>query len=467
MSTNNPGPGQPVRAAQRLVVLLAAGGAVMAGGPHPAAQQTTGADARRVFAPVPVSLRVLADNVYQATGNGNSHLIHTSEGNVVFDTGNAFAGQADDHYRLLRDAAPGPLRYVIYSHSHPDHTGGHPYWIDEGPEIIVHREFEEERRYTQALSRFGGRRLRRLRPAPAPAAGTGQPPQRTGQPPRQRPITPDILVGDQDYVFDLGGVRFEVLSTPGAEGADNVSLWLPARRILFTGDTLGFLWDGFPNIFTMRGEKVRRPMEYIRTLERFMALEPDMVVPSHHDPIRGREHVLAGLRRMRDAVRYVHDAVVAGMNAGRTVHELMEEVTLPPDLDLHEGHGRVSWAVKSIWEYYGTWFHYDSTTELYHVPARNVYGELAGLVGTDTLLARARQHLDGGRPLHALHFIEVALGGEPEGAAALRLYREAHEHLLAESAEVDNAYEQNYLQSVITETTEALDGQPPGAGAAR
>ena len=465
MSKRNRQSGQPAPARSRVPLLLAAIGVVMGGGAFQAEQQTTGADARRVFARVPVGLRTLADNVYQATGNGNSHLIHTSEGNVVFDTGNAFAGQADDHYRLLRDAAPGPIRYVIYSHSHPDHTGGHRYWIDEGPEIIVHREFEEERRYTRALAAFGGRRLRRLRPdlAERPRSTEERPqPRSTGQRPRPAPLTPDILVGDQDYVFELGGVRFEVLDTPGAEGADNASLWLPGQRILFTGDTLGFLWEGFPNIFTMRGEKVRKPMEFIRTLERFIALEPDMVVPGHHDPIRGRDNVLAGLRKMRDAVRHVHDAVVAGMNAGKTVHQVMAEVSLPPELELHQGHGRVSWAVKSIWEYYGTWFHYDTTTELYHVPARDVYGELAELAGTDALLARARQHLDGGRPLHALHFIDVALGGEPEHAAALRLYVEAHERLLADAADVANAYEQNYLQSVITETEEALENLQPG-----
>lgn len=460
MSKRNRQSGQPAPARSTVPLLLAAAGIVMAVVTVPAEQQSTGGDARRVFLPVPVTLRALADNVYQAAGNGNSHLIHTSEGNVVFDTGNAFAGQADDHYRLLRDAAPGPIRYVIYSHSHPDHIGGHRYWFDEGPEIIVHREFEEELRYTRGLSGYGGRRLRRLRPdlAARPRSPEQRPqPRGTGQRPRPAPLTPDILVGYDDYVFELGGVRFEVLNTPGAEGADNISLWLPQQRIVFTGDTLGFLWDGFPNVFTMRGEKVRKPIEYIRTLERLIALEPDMVVPGHHDPIRGRENVLAGLRRMRDAVQHVHDAVVAGMNQGKTVHQVMAEVTLPPELELHQGHGRVSWAVKSIWEYYGTWFHYDTTTELYHVPARDVYGELAEMAGTDALLARARQHLDGGRPLHALHFIEVALGGAPEHATALQLYREAHERLLAESADVDNAYEQNYLQSVIDETEEALE----------
>ena len=456
---------RPARARLRASVLLAAVGVVLGSAAPAAAQQTTLADARRVFVPVPVGLRVLADNVFQATGNGNSHLIHTSEGNVVFDTGNAFAGQADDHYRLLRDAAPGPIRYVIYSHSHPDHTGGHRYWATENPEFITHREFEEERRYTRALGGFGGRRVGRIRsgltvpqrPAEqSPQSGSSEPP------PPAVPLTPDILVGDGDYAFELGGVRFEVLDTPGGEGPDNVSLWLPQQRILFTGDTLGFLWEGFPNLFTMRGEKTRRPAEYIRTIDRLVALEPDMVVPGHHDPIRGRDNVLNGLRKVRDAVRYVHDAVVAGMNGGKTVHQVMAEVTLPPELDLHEGHGKVSWGVKSIWEYYGTWFHFDTTAELYHVPARDVYDELAELAGTDPLLARARQHLDGGRPLHALHFIEVALSGAPEHVPALQLYIEVHERLLAASGDADNAYEQGYLQAEINETEETLENLQSG-----
>ena len=64
---------------------------------------------------------------------------------------------------------------------------------------------------------------------------------------------------------------------------------------------------------------------------------------------------------------YVHDATIAGMNAGKTVYQLMEEIALPPELALSQAHGRVSWAVKSIWEYYATWFHFDSTTELYSI----------------------------------------------------------------------------------------------------
>ena len=50
---------------------------------------------------------------------------------------------------------------------------------------------------------------------------------------------------------------------------------------------------------------------------------------------------------MRDAVQYVHDATVAGMNAGKTVHELMEEIQLPPELELSQIHGQLPERVRA------------------------------------------------------------------------------------------------------------------------
>ena len=55
-----------------------------------------------------------------------------------------------------------------------------------------------------------------------------------------RGLTPDVLVdNDQPYRFSLGGRDFEVLAVPGAEGADNLVLWLPQDRILLSGDFFG------------------------------------------------------------------------------------------------------------------------------------------------------------------------------------------------------------------------------------
>ena len=88
-----------------------------------------------------------------------------------------------------------------------------------------------------------------------------------------------LLRFDAQTAVDIG--------TPGAEGADNAVLWLPREKILFSGDFFGPQFPQFPNIFTMRGEKVRKPVEYIRSLDLLLELQPEVIVPSHLEPTRG------------------------------------------------------------------------------------------------------------------------------------------------------------------------------------
>ncbi len=398
---------------------------------------------------VPIEARQLTDHVYQARGVANVHLISTDEGHVVFDTGLSI--QAAKQRRVLEEMVPArPVTHVIISHSHADHGGGTPFWTDRGTEIVTHREFPEEQRYLKELEPYFHSRNRTLfpfmpeEPPTLPLIAYGG-------------VEPTILVGDEPLAFEQGGVRFEVLPTPGAEGADNISLWLPDSKVLLSGDFFGPLFPQFPNIFTMRGEKVRKPIEYIRSLDQIIALEPEIIIPSHNNPIEGRERIRADLIRMRDAVQYVHDATVRGMNDGKTVHELMAEIALPPELELRQIHGRVSWAVKSIWEYYATWFHFDSTAELYPVPPDDAYQIIAELAGTDALVDRARQEFDEGHPIRAIQLLDVALAAGEMHVAGLETRLRVLESLLENAqAGLRNAYEIDWLHSRIRLTQEKL-----------
>ena len=398
---------------------------------------------------IPIEVRKLADNIYQARGVGNTQLIATSAGNVVFDTGLAI--QAAKQRRLLEEAAPGPTTHVIMSHSHADHFGGNTFWLEDGTELIAHAEFTEEQRYLKELEPFQFRRNRMLfpfMPEEPPDIGFMQ----------YGGAEPTITVDDGDvYSFEQGGVRFEVLPTPGAEGADNVCLWLPDQKILFSGDFFGPLFPQFPNIFTMRGEKVRKPIEYIRSLDRLIELEPVMIIPTHNDPVEGREGIKAALIKMRDAVQYVHDGVIAGMNAGKTLEELMVEVKLPPELELSQVHGLVSWGVKSIWEYYMTWFHFDTTTELYAVPAKSVYDDIVEMAGKDAVVARAQDYVDAGSPLEALHLVRLVLDSGDNDRGALETRRAALEILLDEARSTfKNSYQIDWLKYRIRDTDSRL-----------
>ncbi len=404
----------------------------------------------RDFINNPIEVRTLADNVYQARGVGNTHVIATSEGHVVYDTG--LATQAAKQRRLLGEALPeAPITHVILSHSHQDHAGGTRFWVEDGTEIVTHYDYPEEQRYLKELEDYFWARNRMLFPF------MPESPPKTGFLAYGN-VVPTILVQDPDpLVFEQGGVRFEVLPTPGADGADNLSLWLPAQKIFFSGDFFGPNFPQFPNVFTMRGEKVRKPIEYIASLERVIALEPEMIVPSHQDPIVGKDQIKADLIKMRDAVQFVHDRVIAGMNAGKSVYQLMDEVVLPPELALTQIHGRVSWAVKSIWEYYATWFHFDRTTELYSVPREAVAGDIAKLAGLDAVAEAAAAHVAAGRDVHAMHLLEIATAADPTHRASLEVMKTALTNLRdAARASFNNTYEIDWLEYRLKATEEAL-----------
>ena len=84
------------------------------------------------------------------------------------------------------------------------------------------------------------------------------------------------------------------------------------------------------------------------------------------------------------------------------------QVTLPPELDIPQGHGKVPWIVRAIWEEHSGWFRYESTTELYDVPPSADLAELTELAGGTAVCSRApKPTSSAGRPLEALHFTDM------------------------------------------------------------
>ena len=400
------------------------------------------------FINIPIEAREIADGIWQATGVGNAHLITTSGKDVLFDTG--LSTQVPKQMKALKEAVSDlELSHIIVSHSHADHSGGVKFWHEDGVEIVAHAEFSEEQRYLTDLQDYFWGRNRTLfpfMPESPPQIGLIA----------YGGVEPSITVSNgQPYIFSQGGIDFEIHALPGAEGADNVVLWLPQKKILFSGDFFGPLFPQFPNIFTMRGEKIRKPVEYINSLNTIIALGPDMIVPSHKDPITDKAVIESGLKKMRDATKYVHDKTIEGMNAGKTVEQLMAEIKLPPELALTQEHGKVSWAVKSIWEYYATWFHFDKTTELYAVPQDTVYPDIVELAGADSLIKTAKEYNLGLEPLKALHLIDIVLANNPKDNEALWTKSESLTQLIVRAQELNNSYELYWLRAQLRETQEA------------
>jgi alkyl sulfatase BDS1-like metallo-beta-lactamase superfamily hydrolase len=252
-------------------------------------------------------------------------------------------------------------------------------------------------------------------------------------------------------MIECGGRKFEIISTPGGETLDSLSVWMPAERVVFTGNLFGPMFMGMPFLNTLRGDKPRSVGRFLRSLETVRDLRAETLITGHGEPIRGAARIHADLDKLHAAVSYVDKATKAGMNAGKDLYTLMREVRLPPDLQIGEWHGNVPWAVKSIWHEYSGWFLYESTTELYGVPRSSVDNDLAELSGgSEQLAQRASAHVAAGRPLQALHLLDIALGAEPQSHAALRVKQDALELLLEESGG-NNLSEMMWLKSELAD----------------
>jgi alkyl sulfatase BDS1-like metallo-beta-lactamase superfamily hydrolase len=350
-------------------------------------------------------------SIWLASGTSNAYLVKTGDGVVVVDTG--LVSQADKTYEALAAiAGDAPLRALIFTHAHEDHVGGAQPWLEQRPDtLITHRLFPLRQHYYAMLPGFKERRASVLWGG-VHGGGAVRPVVPT--------LNPDVLVDDL-HVLEVGGVRFEVYATPGGEGPDAVSVWIPEWKVLFAGDALGPTQASFPNLFTLRGETLREALPLLASIERMRGLGPELMLPGHFDPLEGGEVIQSTLKRTGDAVRYVHEETVAGMNEGKDLWTLMREIELPPELEVSQQYGRVAWGVRAIYELYTGWFRYESTTELYDVQPRDVYPELVALAGgPDAVAARAAAKVEEGKPLEALHLAEVALSVDPEHLAALR-----------------------------------------------
>jgi alkyl sulfatase BDS1-like metallo-beta-lactamase superfamily hydrolase len=345
------------------------------------------------------------DAIYQGVGFGNTFLVLTDEGNVVIDT--SIVGTAAKHHAMLQKISQAPIKYIILTHGHGDHTGGVYLWKQPDTQIIAHKNFVPFRQYQKRIQGYLNRTaaaqfnfdLKRL--------------TSLADSPNQK-VIPTITFDDK-YEFELGGVKFEIFHTPG-ETPDALTVWIPKYKAAFVGDNL---YDSFPNIYTLRGTTPRWPLEYIESLDKVLALQPELVLPSHGLPIQGQDKVTVSVTKYRDAIRYVHDATVQGMNDGKDVFTLMREIKLPAELDIGEDYGKVAWSVRGIYEGYVGWFDLNPAS-MYDSPPTVANADLVQLAGgASVVAAKARETVEAGDAVRGLRLADAALAHEPTNVDAL------------------------------------------------
>jgi alkyl sulfatase BDS1-like metallo-beta-lactamase superfamily hydrolase len=378
--------------------------------------------------------------IYESRGIGNSYLITTSEGDVLVNAGTL--GDARLGRERFSRVSSKAIRYVVLTQSHANQFGGLEIYKTSDNQVIAHRDYPEDRQYGKALMEHYKRGSRRIFGGITGSEDSIMP---------TREVLPDILI-DEFYAFELGGRRVEIIWTPGGETRSAVIVWLPRERIAIVGNLFGPLFGNHPNLNTMRGDKPRSALQFIASVKTVRALQPVQILTGHED-IRGAEHIARELTRIADSVQWIHDRTIEGMNAGVDLRTLMREIGTPAELRLTEDYGKVSWNVRAIWHEYTGWFDPSrGTTELYGVPASSVAPAIALLAGgADNIAGKARDFIAAGKPLEALHLLDIALAADPDSVNGRETKKQAL-MLLLEQTGGNNLWERMWIAAEIRDT---------------
>jgi alkyl sulfatase BDS1-like metallo-beta-lactamase superfamily hydrolase len=388
----------------------------------------------------------LGHGIFMSRDISNCYRVLTDAGDVLINSGIIF--NAAENKRRLDAVSSKPIAKIIFTQAHEDHIGGWTMFNAPGVETIAQADHGFTRKQFRDLGPAMARRSRRLWSGDIQQAVTQRP----------EPVITTTFIDRHE--FTLGGRRFELLSVKGGETLCSLAVWMPTERIVFTGNMTGPIFGHVPNLYTLRGDRIRYVQYYLDSVQRVIDLDAETLITGHGDPISGRETIRAALTKMRDAVQYLRDWTFRGMNEGRDLWSLMDSVALPPELDIPQGHGKLPWIVRAIWEEHLGWFRYESTTELYAVPPQRVMPDLVMLAGGPApVLARAQSYLADDHPLEAMHLAEAVLELAPDHREALTLKLAATEAIAARAGR-GNFSETRWLDVEIRTMREALGLAP-------
>ena len=353
------------------------------------------------------------------------------DGLVAFDTSGAHTGAAVvESIRVWRPDTP--FNSLVYTHGHADHVGGSGFFAADAerrghtrPRVVGHenvaRRFDRYE-YTNNWNviinarQFGGLKGELNLQVGETSPGGASVVVREGARFLPRAVMrPDHEVDEHD-TLTFGD---EVVQLHHARGETDDHLWsfVPSRKWLFAGDFV--IWN-FPN--AGNPQKVQRyPVEWARALRDMIATSPELLVPAHGLPIAGRERIATVLDTMATALENLVDDVVAMMNAGCTLDEIVHTVRVPDDTlakpYLRPYYDEPEFVVRGIWRQFGGWWD-GAPSRLKPAPdaqVATVVAQLAG--GADVLINRAQQAIGDGDMRLACHLADFAGLAAPDDPA--------------------------------------------------
>jgi len=333
------------------------------------------------------------ENIKVAVGYGlaNSILVLGNSQSLVVDT----MGGIETASRVIADLnipSDKPVTTLAYTHFHADHTLGAQAFVDQFSieNVISHettvaeiRDFFGIKRdliSERSLKMFGSILQEKDKTS---SSGIGIKLETGIDTPGY--IKPTITFGDF-YSHDLDGLEVQFFHAPG-ETDDQLFVWIPKYKALMPGDNI---YKAFPNIYTIRGTTYRSFKSWYSSLEKMMALEPEILIPSHGTPINGKEEISRVLSNYRDAIKYVHDQMMRNLNSGSSPIEAARKIKLPENLaqdpHLFELYGTIEWSARNLFNGYFGWFD-GNPTNLYPFTKEEYSEKLLTLIPEEQLIS--------------------------------------------------------------------------------
>jgi cyclase len=244
------------------------------------------------------TVKKLADGVYAAiSGDGskagsNAGFVVGTNGVVVIDTF-VSPGPAHDLLAEIRKVTNLPIRFVVNTHYHLDHTGGNAVFAEAGATILAHRNLRGWLR-TENLKFFGA--------TPKP-----EDKQRV-----ESLVLPDEVYSDAVDIY-LGSRLIQVRYMLGHTGGDSV-VTVPDANVVFGGD---LVWQKhLPNLIDATTS------DWTKTLEKLLAEHPSATFVSGHGDVASTDDV----RDFHDYLVALRDDVAKAQAAGKSGQELVDAV---------------------------------------------------------------------------------------------------------------------------------------------
>ncbi len=257
--------------------------------------------------PADFTLKKIAEGIYAAIGSdggragSNASFIVGSNGVVVVDTFED-AAPARDLLAEIRKVTNLPVRFVINTHYHLDHTGGNAVFAQAGATILAHRNVRGWVR-TENLKFFRD-------PKPEQKAMV------------ESLAQPDMVYTDAVDIY-LGTRQIQVRYMLGHTGGDSVVI-VPDANVVMAGD---LVWQKhLPNLIDATTS------DWVKTLEKLLADHPTATYVSGHGDVA----TVNDVRDFHDYLVTLREAVAKAQAAGKTDQALVDAV-LP---QLQEKYGK-------------------------------------------------------------------------------------------------------------------------------